>query len=145
MMETNGKMANKVNDDSALAIAMEVLKTDKLLHAVEKELHRLARRLWSHVDKEHRPQPTSCVGYGPCLLWTAGTNKGYAVMWVRGKMKRASHVAWFLATLEWPKYLCHACDNPLCVAIDHLIHGDPAFNAYDRVVKKLGGILINRS
>ena len=105
--------------------------------------HRLlVTRFFMYVDSQNRPEPTSCQGYGPCLLWTGATNKGYAVMSVWGKVKRASHVAYFLVHLIWPKYICHACDNPLCVAIGHLINGSASFNAYDRAAKKRGGVLV---
>jgi hypothetical protein len=146
MMGQMAKIAEKVIDASAMAAALEVLGTARWLDVLESfttNVLSLASRFLSHVDLDHRPEPTSCAGYGPCLLWTGAVNKGYAVMSVRGKMKRATHVAWFLANLVWPKYLCHACDNPRCVAIDHLIAANAAFNAYDRVVKKKGGVLMN--
>jgi hypothetical protein len=117
------EMGEEMNDESGMAAALKELGTDKLLQLLEAykvELPLLARRFWQHVDHENRPEPLPCRGYGPCLLWTAGADKGYAVMWVWGRMKRASHVAWFLANLVWPEYLCHVCDNPLCVAVEHL-------------------------
>jgi hypothetical protein len=52
-------------------------------------------------------------------------------------------LAWYIACGGWPTYLCHACDNPLCVAVRHLIPGDASFNAYDRDIKKKGGFMVN--
>jgi hypothetical protein len=114
------------------------------LRALKEEVLLLAPRFFTHVDTENRPYPTSCKGYGPCLLFTGATDRnGYAVMKVGRKKKQASHVAWFLVYGVWPAYLCHACDNRRCVAIDHLIPGDPSFNAYDREIKKRGGFIVN--
>ena len=138
---------NKVNNALPIATALEVLRADKLLKALEAlkaEIILLTARFWGHVDQEHRPEPTSCHGFGPCLIWTGATQQsGYAVMKVWRKVKRASHVAWFLAYGVWPDYLCHACDNRLCVAVDHLINANASFNAYDRRAKQLGGIRRN--
>lgn len=36
---------------------------------------------------------------------------------------------------EWPTYLMHSCDNPLCVNPDHLSEGDHALNMADMAVK----------
>jgi hypothetical protein len=139
------KKSNTANNIPAVVTAIELFRSGKLPAAFElwAAQHRLLlTRFLKYVNLQNRPEPTSCLGYGPCLLWTGATNKGYAVMSVWGKDKRASHVAYFLAHLVWPKYLCHACDNPLCVAIGHLINGNASFNAYDRAVKKRGGILL---
>ena len=55
---------------STMAVGLEVLKADKLLNALESfkaGFVSLAKRFLSHVDTEHRPDPTCCAGYGPCL------------------------------------------------------------------------------
>jgi HNH endonuclease len=139
-------ISSQIDEAYELDAALDELHTTNLLRClrqIKAEVLLLAPRFYKHVDKTNRPMPPSCIGYGPCLLWTGATQKGYAVMKVWRKVKRASHVAWFLAHGVWPDYLCHRCDNPLCVAIDHLTIGNPSLNAYDRVVKKRGGIMVH--
>lgn len=103
----------------------------------------LERRFQQNVDRENRPMPASCTGFGPCLLWTGRADtKGRAQLHLDDTTQRASHIAWFLEYGYWPEYLMHRCDNPMCVAIDHLLEGDDQSNQYDRVVKNLGGVMV---
>lgn len=102
----------------------------------------LELRFWTKIDTRNRPEPTTCHGFGLCLLWRGEAKAGRPYMEVGGKYKLAYHVAWFLAYGVWPKFLCHRCDNPRCVAIAHLSEGDHAANQYDRRTKALGGIMV---
>lgn len=45
------------------------------------------------------------------------------------------HVAWFLATGEWPERLRHTCDNPICCEITHLLAGTQQQNMDDKVAR----------
>lgn len=78
---------------------------------------------------------------GDCFEWTASRNsKGYGVQWVGSKLKKATHVAWFLEYGHWPDYknkelIMHWCDNPCCVRISHLSLGDMRKNAMDAIGK----------
>jgi hypothetical protein len=74
-----------------------------------------------------------------CWLWVGNKNpQGYGYFSVENKGKRATHVALFLETGEWPPKgvdVCHRCDNPSCVRPDHLFIGTRRENMRDCVKK----------
>lgn len=73
---------------------------------------------------------------GDCQEWQGyRTAKGYGQMKVNGKVKRAHHVSWKIATGAWPTYLMHSCDNPCCVNPAHLREGNDALNVADMIAK----------
>jgi HNH endonuclease len=127
---------------------LQMLPVLHALNARKTMLFAMAVRFGKHVDFENRPYSAMCPGFGPCLLWTGACDKGgkgYAVMRVGNKVKRASHVACFVAYGLWPTsglQICHRCDNRRCVAIDHLFEADAESNAYDRELKKSGAIMV---
>jgi hypothetical protein len=58
----------------------------------------------------------------PCHPWTGGRNSdGYGYCKVNGRMLRAGRVAWESTHGPIPTglFLCHRCDNPPCVRLDH--------------------------
>ena len=76
-----------------------------------------------------------------CQEWEGQrTPQGYGYTTFEGKHWRAHRLVWTLAHGEIPKgfYICHTCDNPPCVNIDHLWLGTPTDNARDREAKGRG-------
>ena len=76
---------------------------------------------------------------GDCREWNGQRDAdGYGVTKVRGRNRRATHLAWFLATGEWPGTLqvLHHCDNPPCVNTAHLYLGTDADNKRDVVERR---------
>lgn len=76
---------------------------------------------------------------GDCLLWT-GTkhHDGYGVIGIgRSQQFRVHRVAWELVNGPIPEglVLCHRCDTPLCVNVDHLFPGTPKENTADMFSK----------
>jgi hypothetical protein len=74
----------------------------------------------------------------PCLEWQAGRDKnGYGKHWLAGKTVRAHRVAWELAHGPIPDGMgvLHRCDNPPCVADEHLFLGTNQDNTADRDAK----------
>lgn len=77
-----------------------------------------------------------------CRLWLgAKDNFGYGqLMCLRDGMKRpikAHRLAWEIAKGLVPSglYVCHRCDTPACVRVEHLFLGTHADNQADKVAK----------
>jgi hypothetical protein len=73
-----------------------------------------------------------------CWNWIGTRNsQQYGKIVIRGKWYGAHRVAWFLATGEdsADMFVCHTCDNKLCVNPAHLFLGSPQDNARDMVNK----------
>lgn len=62
---------------------------------------------------------------------------GYGNIGVKGKHKKAHRVAWEQANGPIPDgmYVCHHCDNPPCINIDHLFLGTQKDNIQDCILK----------
>ncbi len=83
-------------------------------------------------------EPTT-EGLGPCELWQGSRSEdGYGRLYVGGRPKphyrHAHRVAWERANGPIPDgmLVCHRCDNPSCVRLDHLFVGTAADNNHDR-------------
>lgn len=86
----------------------------------------LEDRFWNKVRKSDN-----------CWEWTAGKNRGYGAFFVNGKNVGAHKFSWEIHFGEIPKgmYVCHRCDNSLCVRPDHLFLGTQLDNIQDSVMK----------
>jgi len=85
------------------------------------------------IAKNTTPTPSGC------LLWTGAKYKdGYGCIGVgRGTALRVHRVTWELEHGPIPpgRLVCHKCDNPLCVNLEHLFLGSPLDNMRDMIQK----------
>ena len=74
-----------------------------------------------------------------CIVWAGHRYpNGYGVMSVYNRNRGVHRVAWELAHGPIPDgmFVCHRCDNPACVNVEHLFLGTPRDNTMDMVSKK---------
>lgn len=73
-----------------------------------------------------------------CIEWTGAMQKsGYGILSLAGRFWLAHRAAWFLHTGIDPKGMCvcHRCDNPRCVNVEHLFLGSQEDNVRDMETK----------
>lgn len=89
-------------------------------------------------ERVDRNGPQSPHATGRCWLWTgfAGPD-GYGFFYLNGRPARAHRAAWELANGPIPdeKFVCHHCDERLCVNVGHLFLSDAQGNMDDAVAK----------
>src|ERR1035438_1775194 len=74
----------------------------------------------------------------PCLEWTASRDRdGYGYFGLSGNTVKAHRVAYAIKHGSTPgnMHVLHRCDNPPCVAIDHLFLGTNSVNVADKMAK----------
>jgi len=84
----------------------------------------IALRFWRNVD----------FGEG-CWQWKGGTFGGRYGQFRIGDLKLRAHrisYVWFFGSIPVGAFVCHHCDNGLCVNPLHLYAGDGKTNARDR-------------
>lgn len=87
----------------------------------------LELRFWGKIDKT-----TSC------WIWLGKRSReGYGIMDIGRKHQRVHRISYLLAYGEFDQalFVCHHCDNPVCVRPDHLFLGDHEANMKDRDAK----------
>lgn len=91
----------------------------------------LADRFWSKVDRIGGPNA--------CWVWKGGQSGGrYGAFNLDGRNRGAHEIAWELDNeCEVPEgmYVCHHCDNPVCVRPNHLFLGTSSDNRQDALRK----------
>lgn len=74
-----------------------------------------------------------------CVLWTGANDgrRGYGKFALNGVSVRAHRLAWEWANGPIPDglHVCHSCDNPSCVNVEHLWLGTHAQNMDDMKAK----------
>lgn len=92
-----------------------------MLKGTKRPLNIFSEHFWSRVAKSDG-----------CWLWDKPNAVGYGVVCFQGKQRTAHRVSWYLHTGEWAaEYVCHKCNNKLCVRPDHLYAGTPKQNTRD--------------
>lgn len=73
-----------------------------------------------------------------CLEWLGYTRSGYGSLSVNGRQEQAHRVSYEIAKGPIPGglFVCHKCDNRLCINIDHLFLGTNRDNVNDMVSKR---------
>lgn len=100
-------------------------------------------RFLSHVKESAAPSGSNLQT--PCWVWTAscsGGNNGrpqFNQRLANGGQKNTNAARWaYMHFKHQPAsgaYLCHMCDNPMCVNPDHLWEGDANDNTQDCIAK----------
>jgi hypothetical protein len=88
-------------------------------------------RFWAKVDKTET-----------CWMWTASKDRrGYGKFCVQRKIVPAHRYAYSLAHGAIPHglFVCHKCDVPSCVNLEHLWLGSPSDNTADMIKKNRHG------
>ena len=96
----------------------------------------MIQRFWNCVDKNGPEHPT----LGRCWVWTGFTCKvtGYGSITVNYESIGVHRMSWLLhhGTYDKSLWICHDCDNRVCVNPSHLHLGDAKSNAKEMCVRE---------
>ena len=83
-----------------------------------------------------------------CLVWTERVHpvSGYACVSINAKQLYVHRLLAMVFKVHNPEvrrrylrrniWVCHLCDNPPCINLDHLVIATPKFNTWDSIVKR---------
>ena len=85
---------------------------------------------------------SDCIEFSGCK----GTG-GYGLKRKQGKLYKAHRLTWIDANGEIPEglFVCHKCDNPACINLDHLFLGTNSDNMKDMYNKERGNNFFKES
>lgn len=93
---------------------------------------KLIDKFWSNVQKGNPDE---------CWIWIGSpSGNGYGQLRFEGVTYRSNVLSYLINKGNIPArmYICHTCDNPICVNPNHLFVGTPSDNAKDRQQKGRG-------
>jgi len=93
-------------------------------------------RFWSKVNKDG-PVPERYPELGPCWIWTASLCCGYGQIRYKNTYLRSSRVSYELryGSFDESLFVCHHCDNRICLNPSHLFLGTQTDNMRDCIQK----------
>lgn len=89
--------------------------------------------LWKRLEAGSLHQPQT-----GCFVWTRSRyREGHGQIWWNGRLERTHRFAWVLQNGPIPPgmCICHRCDNPPCINVDHLFMGTHQDNMNDMMAK----------
>lgn len=89
------------------------------------------------IEKQRFEQKTKQADSG-CIEWIGSVKPdGYGNAWHNGSNIPAHRLSWILHHGQIPHgmFVCHKCDNPRCVNVDHLFVGTHTDNMRDMFAK----------
>lgn len=94
-----------------------------------------------HWTLEQKLAYWTVAGPNGCLLWTGAKNRrGYAKLCWRGRQRMAHRYVFESKHGQIPSGMCvcHTCDTPSCINVDHLWLGTTQANTADKMAKGRG-------